>query len=419
MLRRVGAPFLAPPDRRVMTAATRWPAVAAAIATGVVAAAYVGKLPPALPGLTSEFGLSLVAAGWVVSMFNAIATVTAIFFGIAADRAGAFRACIAGLLLLALGGAGGALASGTLALMASRVIEGVGFITVSVSAAALVFTAAAPDDRKLALGVWSAYMPFGFAVTVLVAPLLLASVGWRGLWLGVVVATVLCGAWLATQRRHYALPPAGTRSLATLAAMLRQPGPWWVAAAMGCYTAQWSSVMMWLPTFLVQERGSSVLAASLATALAVAVNVPGTLTGTWLLQRRVARGRIIVAGAATMGLCGVVSLAAPLPDALRYLACLLLSYGGGIIPPAVLSSTQAYARSGAQVASLQGLIMQGSNLGQFVGPLAIAALVSATGSWATGAWVLGLAAACGMACGGVVSRIERRLAPAQGSPRPG
>jgi len=113
-----------------------------------------------------------------------------------------------------------------------------------------------------------------------------------------------------------------------------------------------------------------------------------------------------------MGLCGVMSLAAPIPDALRYVACLLLSYGGGVIPPAVLSSTQAYARSGAQVASLQGLIMQGSNLGQFVGPLAIAALVSATGSWATGAWVLGIAAACAAACGAVVSGIERRLATA-------
>jgi cyanate permease len=180
---------------------------------------------------------------------------------------------------------------------------------------------------------------------------------------------------------------------------------------MGCYTAQWSAVMVWLPTFLVQERGASVLNASLATALAVLVNVPGNLTGTWLLQRRVGRGRIIVTGAVTMGVCGVVSLAAPLPDALRYLAVLLLSCGGGIIPPAVLSSSQAYARSGAQVASLQGLIMQGSNLGQFVGPVAIAALVSATGDWATAAWVLGASAAGCAACGGAVGRVERRAPP--------
>jgi hypothetical protein len=32
---------------------------------------------------------------------------------------------------------------------------------------------------------------------------------------------VLCGAWLAAQRRHYALPPGSARSLAATAATLR------------------------------------------------------------------------------------------------------------------------------------------------------------------------------------------------------
>jgi MFS family permease len=83
----------------------------------------------------------------------------------------------------------------------------------------------------------------------------------------------------------------------------------------------------------------------------------------------------------------------------------------------VLSSPQAYARSGGQVASLQGLIMQGSNLGQFVGPVAIAALVSATGNWADAAWVFGAAAACAAGCGMVVGGIERRAAITPPPPR--
>lgn len=395
-----------------MSAPTHWPAVAAAMAAGVVAGAYVGKLPPALPALRAEFELSLVAAGWVVSMFNAIAAAAGIFFGLAADRAGAFRACIAGLALFALGGGIGAAAPDPAWLLAARFVEGVGFVTVSVSAAALVFTAAGAGDRRLVLGIWSAYMPFGFAVTVIAAPALLGSVGWRGLWGAVIAVTVACAVWLLVERRRYVLPPAGTRSLASIAGALRQPGPWWVAAAMGFYTLQWNSMMMWLPTFLVQERAATVLAASLATALAALVNVPGNLTGTWLLQRHVPRGRIIAGGALTMGLCGVVSLAAPVPDAVRYAACIVFSYAGGIIPAAVMSSTQAYARSSAQVASLQGLIMQGSNLGQFIGPVVIAALVSATGNWAHAAWVFGAAAACAAACGQVVGRLERRAAGA-------
>lgn len=395
-------------------AETRWPAVAAAIATGVVAAAYVGKLPPSLPTLQAEFGLSLVAAGWVVSVFNTIATVTAIFFGLAADRLGAFRACAAGLALLAVGGLAGAAAPSAGWLFASRVVEGMGLVSVAVAATSLIFAASAPSDRKLTLGVWSAYMPFGFAVTVLVAPAVLAVAGWRGLWVGIVALTLACAAWLASQRTRYALPPGTGRSIASIAGALRQPGPWWVSAAMGFYTAIWTSVMVWLPTFLIQERGATTAGASLATVLAIAVNVPGNLTGAWLINRMAARGTVITTGAAGMGIFIVASLAPALPDWARFGACLGLSYVGGIIPAAVMTSPQVYARSGAQVASLQGLIMQWSNLGQFVGPPAVAAVVSATGGWGAAAWVLGGAALGAVVCGRIVARYERAPAAPAG-----
>ena len=80
---------------------TSWPAVSAALFAGVVAAGYVGKLPPALPALKTEFGLSLVEAGWVVSTFNTVALTAAVGFGVMADWIGAFRFALAGLALLA------------------------------------------------------------------------------------------------------------------------------------------------------------------------------------------------------------------------------------------------------------------------------------------------------------------------------
>jgi fucose permease len=254
-------------------------------------------------------------------------------------------------------------------------------------------------------------MPFGFALTVLVAPPVLAAAGWRGLWVGIAGLTAVCGLWLASQRAHFALPPGSTRSVANITAALRQPGPWWVSAAMGCYTLVWTSVMVWLPTYLIQERGATTVGASLATVVAVAVNVPGNLTGAWLMNRMVARGTVISAGAVGMGLFAVASLVAALPDWARFGACLAMSYVGGIIPAAVMTSPQAYARSGAQVASLQGLMMQWSNFGQFVGPPGVAAVVSATGGWGAAAWLLGAAALGAAACGRVVARCERR-APA-------
>lgn len=394
-----------------MPSDTHWPAVSVGIAAGVVAAAFVGKLPGALPTLSDQFGLSLVAAGWVVSMFNALAVTTAVFFGFLADRAGALRICLAGLAALVLGGAAGAVAATTEMLVTSRFVEGAGFIAVAVSAPALIASAAVGRHRGLALGIWSAYMPFGFTVALLATPFMLAATGWRGLWWAGVAAAAATLAALWRVRAQFPLPPPrAERTLASIAQALRQPGPWWCALAMCFYTFQWTAVMVWLPTFLVQEHQLTMLAASALAALVVGINVPGNLLGTWLLQRNVPRGRLISAAALMMGSCAIILFATDLSDGARYAACLGLSFFGGMTPPAVLTSSQHYARTPGQIASLQGLIIQLSNFGQFIGPPAFAMVVSATGGWSTTAYLLVTAAAGALVAGQLVGRSERRLA---------
>jgi CP family cyanate transporter-like MFS transporter len=387
---------------------TSWPAVAAALFAGVVAAGYVGKLPPALPALKAEFGLSLVAAGWVVSTFNTVALATAVGFGLAADRIGAYRFALAGLALLVAGGAGGAAAPSGAWLIASRVVEGAGLLAVTVAATALIFAATAPGDRRLALGIWSTYMPFGMAVAMAAAPPVIDAVGWRGLWLAVALATVASAAALASQRRNYPPAPPSGRTFGAIVAALRQRGPWWNSLVMTFYTAQWSGVMMWLPTFLVQTRGASLAAASLLAAVVVAINVPGNLTGAWLMQRHAPRGLVICTAAVLMGAFAVGIFAEGAPDWVRFGSCLAFSYASGVIPAVAFGAAQIYARSQSQVASLQGLMMQGSNLGQFIGPLAIAAVVSMSGRWGDAVYAMVAAALLTLACGLAVARDERR-----------
>jgi len=393
---------------------TSWTAISALLVAGVAGAGAVGKLPGTLPLLREEFGLSLVAAGWVVSMFNTLALAAAVFFGLVADRTGAMRACFLGLAGLALGGALGAVAPTTAVLLVSRFIEGAGFIALVVSVPALIASATAAEDRNVALGLWSGYMPVGFALVLLATPFAIAVVGWRGLWWGQVLAIAAVALAIWRQRDRFPLPPPrAERTIASITEALRHPAPWWCALAMGFYALQWTSLMVWLPTFLLDERAASSLAAAALTALVVGANGPGTMLGTWLVHRNVPRGTLISASAALMGLCGIAIFSPALADGWRYLACLGLSFLGGITPPAVFTSSQAYARSPAQIASLQGLIIQWSNAGQFVGPPAIAVMVSATGNWTASLYVLAAASLCGLAAGQLVNRYERRLLAAR------
>jgi nitrate/nitrite transporter NarK len=109
-----------------------------------------------------------------------------------------------------------------------------------------------------------------------------------------------------------------------------------------------------------------------------------------------------------MGAFAVGIFAEGAPDWLRFGSCLAFSYFSGVIPAVSFATSQSYARSQSQVASLQGLMMQGSNLGQFVGPPAVAAAVSAGGRWGDAVYVMVAAAALTFVCGLAVARDERR-----------
>ena len=383
----------------------------AVIAAGIIAAAYVGKLPPAIPLLREEFRLSLVAAGWVNSTFNTLAVTTAVFFGALASRYGALRCCGAGLVALMLVGLLGAAAPNEAVLFASRIVEGAGFIAVAVSAPALITAASAPRERNLTLGLWSTYLPFGASLTMLASPFLLGSLGWRGFWLVIVLTTLACMLGLWRSRGAYGDARSGAaHMLANMVQALRQPGPWWLALAFGCYTLMFYALMVWLPTFLIQERGASVTTAALLTALVVMVNVCGNLLGSWLVHRAAPRGHMISLAFLVMAACACGIFSSASPDSLRSILCMLFMFAGGTVPAAVLSGSQVYARGASQISSLQGLIVQIAQLGPFFGPPLVAAVVSDAGSWNAALWVLLAASGLGALFGQLAVGAERARA---------
>jgi CP family cyanate transporter-like MFS transporter len=390
---------------------TNWLAVFAAALCGVAVAMNVGKVAIAMPQLRADFGLSLVVAGMVSSMINSMAVVSALLFGVLGDRVGALRMCFFGLLMSAAGCLGALLAPGETALLASRFAEGIGIVAVSVSAPALLSAAAAPADRRFAFGIWSAYLPAGVGLVTLLAPLALWLGGWRGLWLATLLVIVLAAACVYRLRHAYRLPPSGAtpkNALANAKEALAQPAPWLLAFAMATWTVQHFALIIWLPTFLREQRGLEPLAVALLSCLMVLVNVPGNLLGGFLLQRRFRRGNLIVFASVVTGLSGVGIFLDALPDIVRYALCLSLSFTGGLIPASVLSASVTFARTPKQIGTLQGLFMQCGQLGPFVGPPLIAMLVTASGDWRDALYVTGIAALLGIALGLTIRRYEPR-----------
>ena len=394
---------------------TDWRAVLAAAFCGVAVAMNVGKVPIAMEQLRGEFGLSLVAAGWISSMINLIAVTSALLFGLFGDRVGALRLCLAGLVISLLGGLGALFAASEWALLLSRFAEGAGMVSVAVSAPALLSAASSPHDRRFALGIWSSYLPAGVGLVMLLAPLVVPLGSWRGLWLltlgMLLLATVAL--WRSRPAYHIAAP-GGHDPHPVVAARqaLGQPEPWLLASAMTSWTLQHYALIIWLPTFLREQRDLAAPTVALLSCLMVLANVPGNLLGGSLLQRHFHRGNLIVAANVVTGLCSLGIFLDALPDLVRYALCVLLSFTGGLVPASVLSSSASYARTSKQIGTLQGLYMQFGNIGPFIGPPLIAMLVAASGRWHDAMYITGGAALGGIALGLLIRKREMKAAGA-------
>jgi cyanate permease len=200
---------------------------------------------------------------------------------------------------------------------------------------------------------------------------------------------------------------ARVSSLRLLVESLAQPGNVAMALLFACYVAQWTSIVVWLPTFLA-EHGASTAAASAATALMVLVNAPGNLVGGWLLARGVPRGVLVIGASAIAALCELGMLAPSVPGGVRYALVLVFSACAGVIPASIFAGLPVHARSPQHIATGNGMVLQFSNLGQFFGPLVIAWIVSRYGGWEATLWAMLAFALAGAACGAAIARIEKR-----------
>jgi MFS family permease len=233
------------------------------IISGVVAALQIGKLPPALPELSTSLGLSLMQAGFLLSLVQLAGMSLALVVGLSADGIGLRRSMLMGLIVLGLASAMGALAQSAAALMFWRAIEGLGFLWVTLPAPGLIRKRVSEQQVRKLLGYWGAYMPAGTALTLLVGPLWLPVWGWQTWWcmfavLSWVMALVLwrvvpADSVLALQH------PAHSSSSALqipwpqrLRETLSASGPWLVALSFAMYSGQWLAVVGFLPSIYTQ-----------------------------------------------------------------------------------------------------------------------------------------------------------------------
>lgn len=354
---------------------------------GVSAAMHVGKLPPTLPVLRDQLGISLVEAGFLLSMVQTAGMTLGVFVGLGADRLGLRRCMLLGVMLLSLASLVGGTVTDVQSLLVLRALEGLGFLMASMPAPALIRRLVTPAELQRMMGYWGAYMPLGTALALLLAPWVIAWHGWSMLWWGLGVWLMLSGVMVwwrvppdPVMARSAAVNPWGRR----LHSVLTHKGPWLVVLSFAVYSGQWLAIIGFLPSIYAQ-MGLSIAVGGTLTAAVAAANMGGNILSGRLLSRGIPAPTLLRFGFAAMGLGAVLAFGQwqewHLPASLQFVCVVGFSAMGGVIPGTLFSLAVRLAPSEDTVATTVGWVQQWSSIGQFAGPPLVAWMAAGVGGW--------------------------------------
>ena len=352
-------------------------------------ALLVGKISPALPMLTQEFDIDLVQGGLLISVLTLANMTISMVVGIYSNKKGAFLITILAFICVGFAGLLGASMTSYFALLFTRIIEGIGLVAAMICLPILMAQVAKPQDRFIAMSLWSAFMPFGVGLSMIFAPAILESLGWRSFWVIVSAVHFAMAGVLFVVFRHYPFHANGIRfswSVYNLAIMQR-------SLLFMLFVMQYLAFSLLIVTYLI-EHSLSLKTASYVSALVGLTHVLGNLLTGWLQKQGFVEYKLYVCGFVLI----IISLTSFfLADDLLIKIVSACAFGlfGGFVPATIWSSLPTFSTK-ENMPLVSAFIVQFIGIGQFLGPLFFTAIVQYYGSWSASLAVIYICSGLGV-----------------------
>ncbi|GAB3889215.1 MFS transporter [Kibdelosporangium lantanae] len=361
-------------------------------------ALVTGGIALFLPLIRGDLGLSYTQGGTLAAASTLTYALMQVPVGVLADRVDTKKLFLVGLVGVNVLACGFAVVDSYPWLVVNQAVSGV-FRSMAFAPGLILVGRQFPASKQAtAMGL---YVAGGFSSSIvlnLVGPLLVGPLGWRGVFLvcaAVGVVTLVLYGWVgdAGVEKKVTRPP-----LRELPGLLRHP----VVAVTGVIQfvrlAAVQGVAMWLPTFVVVQKGYSIQTAGLLVAMAAALTAPSNIMGGYVADRT---GRPLAVVGVALAVVAASLVGFVLVDSLWLLvvviavnAVVIQVYFGPLfaIPIAYLGRSVAGAISGF------GNFC--ANLGGFTAVWALGRVKDATGSFTVG--FLLVAGVCVVGLGAVV-----------------
>jgi MFS transporter, DHA1 family, inner membrane transport protein len=166
------------------------------------------------------------------------------------------------------------------------VIEGAGFFATVLAIPSMLARIVTGDERDFVMAMWSAYMPAGIMVMLLVGPLV-PIIGWRNLWFTNALVAGACGVLLATcapRLTGAVLAEPTDRVFSDVARIVRNPRCLMLAPAFFAYSCLMFSLAFALPALLTSRNDLALGMAGMMSALVLALSAIGNISSGFLLR---------------------------------------------------------------------------------------------------------------------------------------
>ena len=354
--------------------------IALIICAGIICALHVGKASIAIPQMHELYHWSLSSLSWIMSVFSIVGMIGGIFLGSLVQKWGDKRLFCIGLAILAGGSLLGATTTNFSFLITTRVIEGLGFLLVLVSAPSMLNRLTPKSKYNIVFGFWSMFMGIGIAISIFLGPFLNS---WQSLWLinaGLTFFILFIIIFKVPNTEINNSNFAKNISLKKdILKVFKSRNPFLLAISFAAYNIIFFSVFTFLPLFLINRMGISASQSGVVCGAVILSSIVGNIGSSILLNRDIEAKKIIIFSNIFIGVLGIGIFLPFTPNILAILLCFLFSIISGLIPATIVSLAPLSSPDKNLISLCIGLVMQGNYLGLVIGPLAIGLAISFSG----------------------------------------
>lgn len=371
--------------------------------------------------LAKEFQLDAVRLGYLFSSFLWLYVVCLVPMGFVVDRLGTRAVNALGIAVWSAATALTGLAGSFSALVATRILMGIGEATTYPAAGRVVREWVPLGERALFTTIFNSGAYFGPAIGALSLSWLAGVAGWRSTFL-------VCGAigfiwlaawltwfrrpeqaaWLGAEERAFILqgrdggaPGSEPAAGIGIAGLLRSRSLLGMMLTQGCAVYTQYLFLTWLPTYLQTARGISMIKSGGLTALpylgaVVLTIVFGRISDRLLTAEAVLSGRRRGAVALAMLVSSVILLTPFIDDVYAILVLIMIALGGVATTVGLnIALLSDMLRSPGDAGRATGLLILGGNVFGILAPIVTGYVISLTGSFDYAFAVAGALLVCG------------------------